>query len=80
MFIFAVLSVLSKVDFGTAAGFGLFAMLAMFTLRSEPLGKTGIIDFFSVAIAVICLVEDTTLTFAASASLLVVLGAGLTLA
>ncbi|MCW5636172.1 MAG: DUF4956 domain-containing protein [Rubrivivax sp.] len=76
VFIFAVLSVLSKVEFGIAAGFGLFAILAMFTLRSEPIGKTEITYFFgSVAIAVICAVQGTTPTFAAAASLLVLLGA-----
>jgi hypothetical protein len=56
--------VLSKVEFGLAAGFGLFAILAMFTLRSEPIGKTEITYFFgSVAIAVICSVQGTTLPF-----------------
>jgi Domain of unknown function (DUF4956) len=78
VFIFAVLSVLSKVEFGIAAGFGLFAILAMFTLRSEPIGKTEITYFFgSVAIAVICSVKGTTLPFALAASTLVVLGAWL---
>lgn len=62
LFIFAVLTVLSKVEFGIAAGFGLFAILAMFTLRSEPLGKTEMSYFFGcVAIAVICSVQGTTL-------------------
>jgi Domain of unknown function (DUF4956) len=76
VFIFAVLSVLTKVDFGLAAGFGLFAILAMFTLRSEPIGKTEITYFFgSVALAVICSVQGTTWPFAAAASLLVLLGA-----
>jgi hypothetical protein len=76
VFIFAVLTVLSKVEFGIAAGFGLFAILAMFTLRSEPIGKTEITYFFgSVAIAVICSVQGTTVPFAAAASALVVLGA-----
>lgn len=78
VFIFAVLSVLSKVEFGIAAGFGLFAILAMFTLRSEPIGKTEITYFFgSVAIAVICSVQGTTPAFAAVASTLVVAGAWL---
>ena len=76
VFIFAVLSVLSTVEFGLAAGFGLFAILAMFTLRSEPIGKTEITYFFgSVAIAVICSVQGTTPTFAAAVSALVVAGA-----
>jgi len=76
VFIFAVLTVLSKVEFGLAAGFGLFAILAMFTLRSEPIGKTEITYFFgSVAIAVICSVQGTTLPFVAAVAAVVVLGA-----
>jgi hypothetical protein len=76
VFIFAVLTVLSKVEFGLAAGFGLFAILAMFTLRSEPIGKTEITYFFgSVAIAVICAVQGTTAVFTAAISALVVVGA-----
>ena len=39
LFVFSVLTILSAVDFGVTAGFGLFAILALFTLRSEPLGK-----------------------------------------
>jgi ABC-type polysaccharide transport system permease subunit len=62
IFIFSVLTVLSQVEFGLAAGFGLFAILALFTLRSEPLGKTEMTYFFgSVAIAVICSVQGTDL-------------------
>jgi ABC-type polysaccharide transport system permease subunit len=34
IFVFAVLTVLSSVNFSVAAGFGLFAILALFTLRS----------------------------------------------
>jgi hypothetical protein len=76
VFIFAVLSVLSQVEFGLAAGFGLFAILAMFTLRSEPIGKTEITYFFgSVAIAVINSVQGTTPAFAAAITALVVIGA-----
>ena len=78
VFIFAVLTVLSKVEFGLAAGFGLFAILAMFTLRSEPIGKTEITYFFgSVAIAVICSVQGTTPAFAGGIAALVVGGAWL---
>lgn len=76
VFIFAVLTVLSKVEFGIAAGFGLFAILAMFTLRSEALTKTEITYFFgSVAIAVICSVQGTSLPFVAAMAALVVVGA-----
>jgi hypothetical protein len=76
VFIFSVLSVLSQVEFGLAAGFGLFAILAMFTLRSEPIGKTEITYFFgSVAIAVICSVQGTTLPFVTAITALVVVGA-----
>ena len=76
VFIFSVLTVLSKVEFGIAAGFGLFAILAMFTLRSEPISKIEITYFFgAVAIAVICSVQGTTLPFVAAMAALVVLGA-----
>jgi Domain of unknown function (DUF4956) len=75
LFIFSVLTVLSKVEFGIAAGFGLFAILAMFTLRSEPLAKNEIAYFFgSVAIAVICSVKGTSLPFVAAITSLVVFG------
>jgi hypothetical protein len=78
VFIFAVLTVLSKVEFSLAAGFGLFAILALFTLRSEPIGKTEITYFFgSVAIAVINSVQGITPAFGAAVSLLVVTGAWL---
>lgn len=74
--VFAVLTVLSAVNFGVAAGFGLFAILALFTLRSEPLTKTEMTYFFgSVAIAVICSVQGTTLPFAAMVVGLVLVGA-----
>lgn len=64
VFIFAVLAVLSNVDFGVTAGFGLFAILALFTLRSEQISKIEITYFFgSVSIAVICSIKGTSLPF-----------------
>jgi Domain of unknown function (DUF4956) len=76
LFIFGVLSVLGKVQFSLAAGFGLFAMLAMFTLRSEPLAKIEIAYFFgAVAIAVICSVPGTALEAVVVIVGVVVLGA-----
>lgn len=61
VFIFAVLTILSSVQFGIAAGFGLFAILALFTLRSEQISKTEITYFFgSVSIAVICSIQGST--------------------
>ncbi len=76
LFIFAVLTVLNKVQFSLAAGFGLFAILAMFTLRSEPLSKTEITYFFgSVAIAVICSVQGTTLPLVAGIVAVLLFGA-----
>jgi hypothetical protein len=76
VFVFAVLSVLSSVEFSLAAGFGLFAILALFTLRSEPITKTEITYFFgSVAIAVICSVHGTTIPFVAAVAVLVLIGA-----
>ncbi len=76
IFVFAVLTVLSAVQFGVAAGFGLFAILALFTLRSEPLTKTEMTYFFgSVAIAVICSVQGTTVPFVVVTVLFVLAGA-----
>jgi len=76
VFVFAVLTVLSTVEFSVAAGFGLFAILALFTLRSEQISKIEITYFFgSVAIAVICAVRGTTLPFTAAITALVLLGA-----
>lgn len=76
IFVFAVLTVLSAVDFSVAAGFGLFAILALFTLRSEPLAKTEMTYFFgSVAIAVICSVQGTSLPLAFLIVFLVLAGA-----
>jgi Domain of unknown function (DUF4956) len=67
IFIFSVLAVLSSVNFGVAAGFGLFAILALFTLRSEPLSKIEMTYFFgSVAIAVICSINSGSPVFAAT--------------
>jgi hypothetical protein len=76
IFVFAVLTILSSVNFSVAAGFGLFAILALFTLRSEPLTKTEMTYFFgSVAIAVITSVQGTTVPFAAMIVLFVLVGA-----
>jgi hypothetical protein len=78
LFIFSVLTVLSQVEFGLAAGFGLFAILALFTLRSEPIGKTEITYFFgSVAIAVICSIQGTDPWLVVAKVVLVVVGAWL---
>jgi hypothetical protein len=66
LFVFSVLTILSAVDFSVTAGFGLFAILALFTLRSEPLEKTEMTYFFgSVAIAVICAVQGASLLLSA---------------
>ena len=71
-FVFAVLTVLSSVEFSIAAGFGLFAILALFTLRSEQITKTEITYFFgSVAIAVICSIHGTTIPFVAATAAIV---------
>lgn len=62
VFVFSLLSVLSSVEFSMTSGFGLFAVLALFTVRSEQISKTEITYFFgSVAIAVICSVRGTSL-------------------
>ena len=73
---FAVLTVLSSVQFSLAAGFGLFAILALFSLRSEQIGKIEISYFFgSIAIAVICSVAGTSLGFVVLITLFVLVGA-----
>jgi hypothetical protein len=76
VFVFAVLTVLSAVNFSVAAGFGLFAILALFTLRSEPLGKLELTYFFgSITIAVICSVQGTSLPLIVLMMLVVLVGA-----
>ncbi len=75
LFIFSVLSVLSSVNFSVTAGFGLFAILALFTLRSEPLSKTEMTYFFgSVAVAVICSINSGSIVFTAAVLAIILLG------
>lgn len=74
IFAFAVLSVLSTVQFSVAAGFGLFAILALFTLRSEQINKADIAYFFgSISLAVITSVQGTHLGFVLFMLLIVLL-------
>jgi len=69
-----VLSILSSVEFTIAAGFGLFAILALFNLRSETINKSDIGYFFgSIAIAVITSIEGSNIIFVL-AILVIVLG------
>jgi len=76
IFAFAVLTILSNVQFSVAAGFGLFAILALFSLRSEQISKTEITYFFgSIAIAVICSVQGTTIAFVAAVVTLILIAA-----
>ena len=76
IFAFGVLTILSSVEFSVAAGFGLFAILALFTLRSEQISKVEITYFFgSIAIAVITAVQGTTLPFVSTIIGAVLLGA-----
>ena len=78
VFAFAVLTVLSSVEFSIAAGFGLFAILALFSLRSETISKIEISYFFgSIAIAVICSVLGTGLGLVALIVVFVILAAWL---
>jgi len=64
VFIFSVLTILSGIQFSVSVGFGLFAILALFTLRSEQISKIEITYFFgSVSIAVICSVKGTSILF-----------------
>lgn len=76
IFTFAVLSILSSVEFSVAAGFGLFAILALFSLRSEQITKIEITYFFgSIAIAVITSVNGTSLALVLSVAVFVLLAA-----
>lgn len=76
VFVFAVLAVLSSVEFSLAAGFGLFAILALFTLRSEQITKIEITYFFgSISIAVISAVLGTSMSFVLLMLALVLTGA-----
>ena len=73
---FAVLTILSSVAFSIAAGFGLFAILALFSLRSEQISKIEISYFFgSIAIAVICSVLGTDLDLVLAIVVFVLIGA-----
>ncbi|ABG33083.1 DUF4956 domain-containing protein [Roseobacter denitrificans] len=75
IFAFAVLAKLSSVEFSLAAGFGLFAILALFNLRSEQIGRIEIAYFFgSIAIAVICSVGGTDILTVVVISACVLLG------
>lgn len=76
IFAFAVLTILSSVAFSIAAGFGLFAILALFSLRSEQISKIEISYFFgSIAIAVICSVLGTNLELVLAIVVFVLIGA-----
>jgi hypothetical protein len=78
VFAFAVLTILSSVEFSIAAGFGLFAILALFSLRSETISKIEISYFFgSIAIAVICSVLGTGLGLVALIVVFVIVAAWL---
>ena len=76
IFAFAVLTILSSVEFSIAAGFGLFAILALFSLRSEQISKIEIAYFFgAIALAVICSVLGTDLLLVATIVFFVLAGA-----
>ena len=76
IFVFAVLVILSLVTFSISAGFGLFAILALFTLRSEQISKTEITYFFgSISIAVITAIQHTPLPLVGMVLALTLLGA-----
>lgn len=76
IFAFAVLTILSSVEFSIAAGFGLFAILALFSLRSEQIEKIEIAYFFgAIAVAVICSIQGTSLTLVLSITLFILTGA-----
>lgn len=63
-FAFAVLSVLSSAQFGVKVGFGLFAVLALFTLRSEPIKRIDISYFFGcLAIATLTSLQALSISY-----------------
>ncbi|HEY6528074.1 MAG TPA: DUF4956 domain-containing protein [Cellvibrionaceae bacterium] len=74
VFIFSVLSILSGIEFSVSAGFGLFAILALFTLRSEQISKIEITYFFgAVSIAVIFALDGVSITTATVTALTVLI-------
>lgn len=76
VFVFGVLTILSSVQFSLAAGFGLFAILALFTLRSEQISKTEITYFFgSISTAVICSVQGSAYALIVIIALFILIGA-----
>ncbi len=76
IFAFGALTILSQVQFSVQAGFGLFAMLALFSLRSEQISKIEITYFFgALVIAVICAVGGPEISFVLLVVALVLLGA-----
>jgi ABC-type antimicrobial peptide transport system permease subunit len=76
IFAFCVLTILSNVNFSVSAGFGLFAILALFSLRSEQISKIEITYFFgAISLAVICAVQGTTLPFVVFIATMILLGA-----
>lgn len=76
IFAFCVLTILSSVSFSVSAGFGLFAILALFSLRSEQISKIEITYFFgSISLAVVSSVSGTTIPFVMFIASAIVLGA-----
>lgn len=75
LFAFGVLAKLSSVEFSLAAGFGLFAILALFSLRSEQIGRIEIAYFFgAISVAVMNSIEGTPLVQNLAITGLVLLG------
>jgi hypothetical protein len=73
VFVFAVLAMLTEAHISVKTGFGLFAILALFTLRSEQLSKLEIAYFFgSISIAVICSVQGALPLMGATVCLVVI--------
>jgi Domain of unknown function (DUF4956) len=76
IFAFGALTILSQVQFSVQAGFGLFAMLALFSLRSEQISKIEITYFFgALVIAVITSVGGTSFPYMLQVVGLVLAGA-----
>src|SRR3982751_3954767 len=65
--LFVVLAVITNKHLGPAIGFGLFAMLSIVRLRSEPFGNADLAYFFCALVLALAnglRLDDTALAFA----------------
>src|SRR3954464_15426789 len=72
--LFGVLTVISDKHVGPAIGFGLFAMLSIVRLRSEPFGNADLAYFFCALVLALANglpLDDPALSFALHAGILI---------